>query len=598
MATHERARRLAAERLDMVLGAGDAAWLDEHLVGCPGCRSVAAAYEADRVALRGLREHQPEPPRDLWARTAAALERESASRGGASRRVARGTPRSGPALGILSGLAVVAVVIGATVLSGGIGRSPTTGVGPGASTPAIAVVPTATPGPTPILVGAGAVDWFGTSSNGALAYNTTRVNEVCQADRQPDCPPVVGEDSKHVDIAIRPKSISRSPVQNQAVVVGTDSTGSDSVVVIALPTTQPSAAPSATPSTVASVTPVETPSQTAVAASATPVPPSLKPTPTATVGSSPTATPPIGPLVTPSASVASTMAIVSGVKVVGQSAAYSPDGAWFAFTARPSDGLTGPDIYVWRVGDQLARPLTTDHRSVFGSWAGNRLLGSRPDAIGDAGAEVAPRSFMIDPATGLETPMEASLWRPIVDPAGDRAVAWVGTVKASADGLATVPASGALVLRAFTPDAAPLASSVAGSTASPDAGTTASPDAGVTVSPDAPQVVADGPVAEFDVRWDETGSWLAVWVADATDPTIGQLSLVHLDRATGRLDRPRGAPQDVTALPGFSIADGRLAWATPPGQGGEGSRVQIVAWTNDTVGAVESGPVEDVVVVH
>jgi hypothetical protein len=110
--------------------------------------------------------------------------------------------------------------------------------------------------------------------------------------------------------------------------------------------------------------------------------------------------------------------------------------------------------------------------------------------------------------------------------------------------------------------------------------------------------VADGPVAEFDVRWDETGSWLAVWVADATDPTIGQLSLVHLDRATGKLDRPRGAPQDVTALPGFSIADGRLAWATPPGQGGEGSRVQIVAWTNETVGAVESGPVEDVVVVH
>jgi cellulose synthase/poly-beta-1,6-N-acetylglucosamine synthase-like glycosyltransferase len=40
-----------------------------------------------------------------------------------------------------------------------------------------------------------------------------------------------------------------------------------------------------------------------------------------------------------------------GVKVVGQSAAYSPDGAWFAFTARPTDGSEGPDIYVWRVGD-------------------------------------------------------------------------------------------------------------------------------------------------------------------------------------------------------------------------------------------------------
>ena len=40
--------------------------------------------------------------------------------------------------------------------------------------------------------------------------------------------------------------------------------------------------------------------------------------------------------------------------------------------------------------------------------------------------------------------------------------------------------------------------------------------------------------------------------------------------------------------PGFSIAKGRLAWATPPGQGGEGSRVQIVAWSGDEVGSTES----------
>ena len=40
-----------------------------------------------------------------------------------------------------------------------------------------------------------------------------------------------------------------------------------------------------------------------------------------------------------------------------------------------------------------------------------------------------------------------------------------------------------------------------------------------------PAIVADGAVAEFDVRWDETGTWLAIWLADATDPTIGRLSL-------------------------------------------------------------------------
>ena len=90
-------------------------------------------------------------------------------------------------------------------------------------------------------------------------------------------------------------------------------------------------------------------------------------------------------------------------------------------------------------------------------------------------------------------------------------------------------------------------------------------------------VVTDGAVAEFDARWDESGTWLAIWLADPSDPSLGRLSLHHLDRGTGTLERLPGAPKDVTALPGFSIGDGRLAWATPPVQGGEGSRVQIVA---------------------
>jgi hypothetical protein len=87
-------------------------------------------------------------------------------------------------------------------------------------------------------------------------------------------------------------------------------------------------------------------------------------------------------------------------------------------------------------------------------------------------------------------------------------------------------------------------------------------------------------------------------MADPTDPSIGRLSLVHVDPVSGDIQRPDGAPQDRTSLPGFSIANGRLAWATPPGQGGEGSRVQIVAWTDEAVGAVESGPITDVVVIH
>jgi hypothetical protein len=113
-----------------------------------------------------------------------------------------------------------------------------------------------------------------------------------------------------------------------------------------------------------------------------------------------------------------------------------------------------------------------------------------------------------------------------------------------------------------------------------------------------PQLIAQGPISEFDARWDDTGTWLAIWIADTVDPSIGRLSLLHVDPTTGLIDRPASAPQDVPALPGFSIGTGRLAWATPPGQGGEGSRIQIVAWTEEAVGAVESIPVEGAIVVQ
>jgi hypothetical protein len=54
---------------------------------------------------------------------------------------------------------------------------------------------------------------------------------------------------------------------------------------------------------------------------------------------------------------------------------------------------------------------------------------------------------------------------------------------------------------------------------------------------------------------------------------------------------PQGILLDQqTALPGFSIGDGRLAWATPPGQGGQDSQVQVLAWTGASAGRIESVP--------
>jgi hypothetical protein len=578
--THDRARSLAAARLDGPLEPAQATWLDEHLSTCETCRSIAAAYEADRLSLRALRDRQPVPPRDLWARTAAAIERESA-RGGRGRRSAA-RRWSTPALGMLSPVAVIVVVLGATIMTGGFTKAPTIAVVPLATPVGIANGSAATtPGATPIAVGAGSVGWVGTSADGALAYNVTRVSEVCPADRQPDCAPVADRNSQPVTIAITPKSISQSPIRNQAVVVGTDGRGRDSVVVIALPTAGPTAtpspaiAPTAPPPTQTPATsePPATPSPSVepshVATTPTPLP-----TSTASVEPFATPSPSTTPTVTPVPTVAAALAIVSNVKVVGESAAYSPDGTWFAFTARPSNDSAGPDIYLWHVGDALARPITTDHSSVFASWAGTVLIGSRPEPAAATSGQIAPRSFFVDPLSGAQTLISGTAWRPTVDPTNHWAVTWDGTVTLGQDGLTMVPATGSLVIHGFTSDGGPAA------------------------GPPAATVVADGSFADFDVRWDESGTWLAVWLADASDPSIGRLSLLHLDPATGQLDRPHGAPHDVTALPGFSIGNGRLAWATPPGQGGEGSRVQIVAWTATAVGAVESGPLVDVVVVH
>ena len=503
-------------------------------------------------------------------------------------------------LGALSGVAVIVVVIGASVLSGGFLNGPSTG--PAGSAPPIAVVPTsALPGATPIAVGAGSVGWLGTSSNGGLAYNVTKIDEVCPVERQPDCEQVDDRDSKQVDLTIRPKSISQSPVKNQAVVVGTDASGQRRggrhVPADAAPDLDPltdgdaatptvdaepdaradrhaGASESATASASSEPSPSDTPStEPSTAPSATPsasIEPSVdRPSPPSS--RHPSRHRPCRPTPT----VSTNLAIVSGVKVVGQSAAYSPDGAWFAFTRPPVRRLG-------RAGHlRLARRRPAGQRGHRRPRQRLRVVGRQPAHRQSRRRERPPATIsaaVVLPRSG-ERQRDGHRRRRLAPgrrpdrPAGRST--WDGTVKVGRRRHDAVPGRGRARPARLLPTV-------------PAWPPTATPGVGRR----------RGAVAEFDVRWDETGTWLAVWLADASDPSIGRLSLLHLDPVTGELDRPHGAPQDVTALPGFSIADGRLAWATPPGQGGEGSRVQIVAWTDERVGAVESGPVEDVVVIH
>ena len=103
---------------------------------------------------------------------------------------------------------------------------------------------------------------------------------------------------------------------------------------------------------------------------------------------------------------------------------------------------------------------------------------------------------------------------------------------------------------------------------------------------------------DFDAQFDPTGHFLAVWVANPTDPTTGFLTLYAIDEATGAATPAHAPLVALPALRGFSIVSGRLAWVSPPSSGGSGSRIEIIGWTSSGFGTVESLPAESLLVVR
>jgi hypothetical protein len=636
---HERARVLAGERIDQPIEATEEAWLNDHLAGCPECASIAAAYAAQRAELRSLRRRPPSPPRDLWARTAAAIEREAATGSRARTPARRRTLSSAIPLGAISGVLVIAVVVAASLLS-----RPVSGPSIVAPTTA-AISPVATGGspvlrPTPFDVAAANVGWMKLGADGTIEVYDTPVDRVCPAGEGADCPPIDEPTPRSIQLGQAPASVTRSPKDQGLVVVDSDTKSNGGGVYVLPGTNAPTAAPSATPVESA---PPASPSQVATEPPSTEpsIPPaSVEPTASGvdTSGSeAPSiepASPPPSQAPTPSASVRVTASpttgaieIASDVIVVGESEAYSPEGTWFAFSARPADGTQGPDIYLWRPGDAKASAITTDHSSMFSGWLGTRILGSRGVATADA-LKLVPQAFLIEPATRVELALANSrIWRPSVDPLRRVAVYWDGSLERDATGTELRPADGHLVLGGWTgalaSAATPAPSPSASESAPPPSDAAASPsDAAESAAPTPTDTASASPVAEsatpapaspsatreqaiqpvelasgsvrdWDARWDETGTHLAVWIATEGDPRIGDLTLYSVDPASGKVVTLKR----VAALAGFSIGKGRLAWATPRGQDGQGNRVQVVAWTKDSVGSVESRESTEVLVV-
>lgn len=589
---HERARARAAERLDTPLDPEENDWLERHLAECVGCSSLADSYQADRSELRALRRQTMTPPRDLWARTAAAIEREAGAGAPVPRTplLRRARPGAMP-LGAVAGLMVVAVVFGATLLSG----RPVPTVAPNATPVDAALVPTATvqstPGPTPWPYD-GNVDYMAFGDGTVTIYNS-QISEVCP-DNGSACAPLDATPQAEVVVENEPEEAILSDDGTSIVFVDNASDGTGTVVVVPVPTPTGSAGPTVAPSveptptptvTASAVTPSESPGQSGEPAS---TPPSAPPSPPAESPAPPTPTPSVEP-------ADGSVAIADDVVLVG-AADFNEDGTTFAFSARPADGSAGPDIYVWNAGDPEATPITSDQRSVFSGWVDGLVVGSRP--VDAAAAEGPAESFVIDPATGatsLAGPEGA--WRPVVDPGGESAVWWDGSIALDATGTEWKPADGRLVVGPWPglPDLVeePAASVEPGSSAEPT--TSAEPTSPLPSPVDADEltVVVDGVIADWQARWDGAAEHLAIWIADTDDPTIGRLSLYGVDDGAV-VDEPLLANE--WALPGFAMTADHLAWATR--QNGESTLVKVVAWTEDGIGQVETKPGEDVLIVQ
>jgi hypothetical protein len=497
--SHPQAHEWAADRIHEPLPPEREARLETHLAGCAECRAVEADYLAASAALRQL--SAPIPPRDLAARTFAALDREAgrmAPRWGRAPALlgagaGRGTRTTATAVSLVS-LAVIGALGALLLLPLGLPGGPA--------------------GSSPSGVAAGQLAFVGVEGNEVRVYRTT-IGQACSpdasgcADIAADAGQVValpadvtlsdfemdpqgrhaalagqlGDETTYyvVDLALAPGPIGAVIPSYRATANPSGWSGSSGLAGSSGPSGPSGLAGSATTIPPASVprfpvvgpagepsdpTPTATPLPTAGSSlsDASPSPslspsvrPSTPPSPTDDASGAisspgpggsarPAASAVIVPPPSPGTALGSTVTgaatagasqlprtdarpILTNVYPTGMPAAWSRDGSTLAFSARPADGSRGPDIYTWRPGDRVAKPLTSDHASSFASWANGRIVGSMAVRDPDVPGRLIPQSFVIDPKTGERYVIDAAgVWLPTVDPTGTKVIFWRGTL--------------------------------------------------------------------------------------------------------------------------------------------------------------------------
>ena len=621
-AIHERARMLSAEAVDGPLQSGDAEWLESHLAGCSDCAAVAEEYKSIHLELRSLAA--PVPPRDLWARTAAALDVVDAQAGRAGN---VGAARSGnrPLIATAVAVGVVVVVASASLFAQSPIATPSTG--PGRSAIAAVGTPTAVPSgespQEPLAVVNGTSYWIASDAGvydikGGATQCTASDGSCTVADGGSTVGTVSSDQS--VSAAIAPDASVAAVWTGDKVVILPLGAKPLTVVMEQLtprptsaPTSTPTAMPTATPTAMPTATPTAGP--TAAPTQAPSANPSESPTATPVATLAPTQSPSLPPATgSPVAVQTEPVAILAGYEIVGRDPEFSADGSLVAFAARPADHSTGPDVFVWRTGQAQATRITFRHSGLFAGWFGQRILISEISGqAGGAAASAQPgsalgsTSFIYDPATGGALQINRPMLLPAVDPTGRYLVYWAGAVERDpATGL-WQPGSGDLYFDSWsdlklTPvslaaPAAPTAAPSAAPTAvnSPSESPTASPSP--TLEPSAPDGIASaspsmtdavvptsspettaappsslpqllpvaaapGMVHTWSVAWDDSGSHVAIWVADPGSSRIGRLSLFPIDPAAGRVKTNDQLLANDKVIANLTLENGRLIYTS------------------------------------
>ncbi len=600
---HARYRELLAARLDRQLTRAENRLLVGHLKACLDCQQAERDYRAQGSLLRSM--PTPIPPRDMWARTSTALDREVARWSHRYPRFGRrAIARSnGNRSGAPGALATVVAALGVATAVAVLQLAPALRPAP------VSVTATGTVAalrPTPFAVAAQPLSFFAAGETDLSVYQTS-IDQVCPQSTL-DCfdDKVFVRRNVTLPSNLRPQSIALSPNGAQIAFVSHDA-DQDVIAVVMLhsaappsrgggsgqspdrpaePTPTSSASlGAATPANTVEESPsieptesqpVDSSPQATETLPATPVVPDPDPTPTAEATEDPegsTDPSPATPSETPPASVVpglTVLSILEDVHSAGAPPAWSLDGEILAFSAMPADGSHGPDVYIWQPGDDQAQAITSDHASYFASWSGRRIVASRVNQTPGKSDSADVLTIVIDPATLEERRVRGpKMWLPVVDPERAHAVVWHGQLDLT--GALPTVVVGALytvnwaALDPFGPEDA-----------------TDSPGTDL-VAIDPARDPAVEPVIDWHARWSADGLVLGVWEAETPGSSWGALRLLMFDPESGQLNFDEPLMDLMLAKRGFTLGVDRVAWVGLSQDGSEGE-LRVRTWGIDGMG--------------